>query len=77
MYAGCHDDLACIGVNNCDSTEPFMMFMMVPTCDLERSYAFGRVFFGKIMIMGSNFVPGKKEDLYLNSIQVIIIPSSG
>ncbi len=48
---------------------------MVPTTDKGRFYAFGRVFSGvvqtgqKARIMGPNYVPGKKEDLYVKSIQ--------
>ena len=48
---------------------------MVPTVDKGRFYAFGRVFSGKVAtglkvrIMGPNYVPGKKEDLYNKSIQ--------
>ena len=43
------------------------------------SYAFGRVFSGKVAtgakvrIMGPNYVPGKKEDLFLKSIQRTIL----
>merc|ERR1712071_672455 len=74
LYEGPHDDLACMGIKNCDSTAPLMMYVskMVPTSDKGRFYAFGRVFSGKIAtgmkarIMGPNFVPGKKEDLYEN-----------
>lgn len=46
---------------------------------LGRFYAFGRVFSGriatgqKVRIMGPNFVPGKKEDLYEKSIQRTIL----
>ena len=55
-----------------------MMYIskMVPTSDKGRFYAFGRVFSGKIStglkarIMGPNYVPGKKDDLYEKSIQV-------
>ena len=42
---------------------------MMPTSDKGRFYAFGRVFSGvvstglKVQIMGSNYTPGKKEDL--------------
>ena len=54
-----------------------MMYIskMVPTTDKGRFYAFGRVFSGtvatglKARIMGPNFVPGKKEDLYVKPIQ--------
>lgn len=54
-----------------------MMYIskMVPTTDKGRFYAFGRVFSGsvstglKVRIMGPNYTPGKKEDLYLKPIQ--------
>merc|ERR1712123_138178 len=81
LYEGPHDDLACMGIKNCDSTAPLMMYIskMVPTSDKGRFYAFGRVFSGKIAtgqkvrIMGPNFTPGKKEDLYEKSIQRTIL----
>jgi len=64
-------------VKNCDPQGPLMMYVskMVPTSDKGRFFAFGRVFSGivstgmKARIMGPNFVPGKKEDLYVKSIQ--------
>ena len=52
---------------------------MVPTVDKGRFYAFGRVFSGivetgqKVRIMGPNYVPGKKEDLYNKSIQRLVV----
>lgn len=55
---------------------------MVPTSDKGRFYAFGRVFSGsvstglKVRIMGPNFVPGKKEDLYLKPIQRYVSTSA-
>ena len=56
-----------------------MMYIskMVPTSDKGRFYAFGRVFSGKIAtgmkarIMGPNYTPGSKQDLYEKSIQVL------
>lgn len=51
---------------------------MVPTNDKGRFYAFGRVFSGsvstglKVRIMGPNYVPGKKDDLYLKPIQRLV-----
>ena len=68
-----------MGIKICDSDTPIMMYIskMVPNSDKGRFYAFGRVFSGKIAtgmkarIMGPNFVPGKKEDLYEKSFQVI------
>lgn len=52
---------------------------MVPTSDRGRFYAFGRVFSGtvstgqKVRIMGPNYTPGKREDLYEKSIQRTIL----
>ena len=65
------------GVKNCDPKAPLMMYIskMVPTTDKGRFYAFGRVFSGcvstgqRVRIMGPNFTPGKKEDLYCKPIQ--------
>merc|ERR1711876_167973 len=72
LYEGPPDDVACMGIKNCDPEAPLMMYVskMVPTSDKGRFYAFGRVFSGKIAtgqkarIMGPNFVPGQKTDLY-------------
>merc|ERR1712142_423744 len=72
-----------MGIKNCDTEAPLMMYIskMVPTSDKGRFYAFGRVFSGKIgtgmktRIMGPNYVPGKKEDLYEKSIQRSITTS--
>ena len=71
LYEGPQDDLACIGIKNCDSDGPLRMYIskLVPTSDKERFSTFGRVFSGKI---ANNFVPGKKEDFYEESIQVIM-----
>jgi len=81
LYEGPADDQACVAMQNCDPTGPLMMYIskMVPTSDKGRFYAFGRVFSGKIAtgqkvrIMGPNFNPGKKEDLYEKSIQRTIL----
>merc|ERR1711876_97007 len=81
LYEGPHDDAACVAMTNCDPSGPLMMYIskMVPTSDKGRFYAFGRVFSGKIAtgqkvrIMGPNFTPGKKEDLYEKSIQRTIL----
>jgi elongation factor 2 len=58
-----------------------MMYVskMVPTSDKGRFYAFGRVYSGtiatgmKVRIMGPNYVQGKKDDLYLKSIQRTVL----
>jgi len=85
LYEGPNDDEACLGIKNCDTEAPLMMYIskMVPTSDKGRFYAFGRVFSGKIgtgmktRIMGPNYVPGKKEDLYEKSIQRSILMMGG
>jgi len=81
LYEGPHDDAAALGIKNCDSDAPLMMYIskMVPTSDKGRFYAFGRVFSGtcdtkeKVRIMGPNFVFGKKDDLNIKSIQRTIL----
>jgi len=81
LYEGPADDEACISMKNCDENGPLMMYVskMVPTSDRGRFYAFGRVFGGtvktgqKVRIMGPNYIPGKKEDLYLKNIQRTIL----
>jgi len=85
LYEGPHDDLACMGIKNCDPEAPLMMYVskMVPTSDKGRFYAFGRVFSGKVAtgqkarIMGPNFVPGHKSDLYEKSIQRTVLMMGG
>jgi len=81
LYEGPHDDLCATGIKNCDPKGELMMYIskMVPTSDKGRFFAFGRVFSGtvgtgqKVRIMGPNFTPGKKEDLYEKSIQRTIL----
>uniref|UniRef100_A0A6Q2X0E5 Tr-type G domain-containing protein n=1 Tax=Esox lucius TaxID=8010 RepID=A0A6Q2X0E5_ESOLU len=81
LYEGPGDDEAAMGIKNCDPKAPLMMYIskMVPTTDKGRFYAFGRVFSGcvssgqKVRIMGPNFTPGKKDDLYLKPIQRTIL----
>lgn len=81
LYEGPHDDEAAVAVKNCDPDGPLMMYIskMVPTSDKGRFYAFGRVFSGRVAtgqkcrIMGPNYVPGKKEDLYEKAIQRTIL----
>merc|ERR1712121_187808 len=81
LYEGPNDDEAAIAMKNCDVNGPLMMYIskMVPTSDKGRFYAFGRIFSGavstgqKVRIMGPNFTPGKKEDLYLKAIQRTIL----
>lgn len=81
LYEGPHDDEACMGMKACNPEAVLMMYVskMVPTSDKGRFYAFGRVYSGtvktgmKVRIMGPNYVPGKKEDLFLKSIQRTVL----
>jgi len=81
LYEGPADDEAALGIKNCDPEGPLMMYVskMVPSSDKGRFYAFGRVYSGKVAtgmkarIMGPNFVPGKKDDLYNKNIQRTIL----
>jgi len=81
LYEGPEDDECAVAMRNCDSSGPLMMYVskMVPTSDKGRFYAFGRVFSGtiatgqKVRIMGPNYVPGKKTDLWVKNIQRTII----
>ncbi|KTF92514.1 hypothetical protein cypCar_00005413 [Cyprinus carpio] len=64
------------GIKNCDPEGPLMMYIskMVPTSDKGHFYASGGVSTGlKVHIMGPNFTPGKKEDIYLKPIQRTIL----
>jgi elongation factor 2 len=81
LYEGPKDDEACMGMKACDPKGKLMMYVskMVPTSDKGRFYAFGRVYSGtiatgmKVRIMGPNYVPGKKDDLFIKSIQRTIL----
>jgi elongation factor 2 len=81
LYEGPQDDAAAVGIKNCDPKGELMMYIskMVPTSDKGRFYAFGRVFSGivrtglRCRIMGPNFVPGSKTDLYVKQIQRTIL----
>ncbi|KAK2740547.1 Elongation factor 2 [Myotisia sp. PD_48] len=81
LYEGPADDEACIGIRDCDASAPLMLYVskMVPTSDKGRFYAFGRVFAGtvrsglKVRIQGPNYIPGKKDDLFIKAIQRTIL----
>lgn len=81
LYEGPPDDECCMGIKNCDPNAPLMLYVskMVPTSDKGRFYAFGRVFSGtvrsglKVRIQGPNYIPGKKEDLFVKAIQRTIL----
>mmetsp|Transcript_7094 Transcript_7094/g.10920 ORF Transcript_7094/g.10920 Transcript_7094/m.10920 type:complete len:876 (-) Transcript_7094:96-2723(-) len=83
LYDGPLDDEAAEAIRTCDTSPnaPLMMYVskMVPTSDRGRFYGFGRVFSGKIAtgqrvrIMGPNYVPGKKTELWVKNIQRTLI----
>jgi len=82
LYDGPLDDEAATAIRTCDTSEtaPLMMYIskMIPGAD-NRFTAFGRVFSGKIgtgqkvRILGPNYQPGKKNDLFIKSIQRVVI----
>merc|ERR1712195_86922 len=81
LYEGPLDDAAAIGIRDCDKNGPLILYIskMIPTPDNARFIAFGRVFSGtvktgmKARIMGPNYLPGKKEDLFCKNIQRTMI----
>lgn len=81
LYEGPMDDESAIGIRDCDPKGPLVLYVskMVPTSDKGRFYAFGRVFSGtvrsgpKIRIQGPNYLPGKKEDLFVKSVQRTVL----
>jgi len=83
LYDGPLDDKTATAIRECDTSvgAPLCMYIskMVPTSDKGRFYAFGRVFSGtiatgqKVRIMGPNYVPGKKTELWIKNIQRTVI----
>ncbi|KAG8479547.1 hypothetical protein CXB51_029160 [Gossypium anomalum] len=81
LYEGPLDDIYANAIRNCDPEGPLMLYVskMIPASDKGRFFAFGRVFSGKVAtgmkvrIMGPNYVPGEKKDLYVKSVQRTVI----
>ena len=81
LYEGPIDDECGQGIKNCDKNAPLMLYIskMVPTSDKGRFYAFGRVFSGtirtgqKVRIMGPNYKPGSKSDLFVKNVQRTVL----
>ncbi|KDO47268.1 hypothetical protein CISIN_1g003169mg [Citrus sinensis] len=81
LYEGPLDDAYANAIRNCDPEGPLMLYVskMIPASDKGRFFAFGRVFSGKVAtglkvrIMGPNYVPGEKKDLYVKSVQRTVI----
>lgn len=85
LYEGPMNDECAIAIRDCDSTGPLMLYVskMVPARDGGRFYAFGRVFSGsvstgqKVRVQGPDYVPGRKTDLFLTSIQRTVLMMGG
>jgi elongation factor 2 len=81
LYEGPLDDDCATAMRTCDPRGPLMMYVskMIPTSDYSRFFAFGRVFSGtigtgqRVRIMGPNFKPGLREDLYEKAIQKTVL----
>jgi elongation factor 2 len=81
LYEGPMDDEAATAIRNCDAEGPLMLYVskMVPSSDKGRFYGFGRVFAGtvrtgqKVRILGPNYQVGKKDDLFVKSIQRTVL----
>ncbi|KAK9937516.1 hypothetical protein M0R45_014298 [Rubus argutus] len=81
LYEGPLDDQYANAIRNCDPEGPLMLYVskMIPASDKGRFFAFGRVFAGrvqtglKVRIMGPNYVPGEKKDLYVKNVQRTVI----
>ena len=81
LYEGPLDDKYAEAIRQCDASGPLMLYIskMIPTADKGRFLAFGRVFSGtvqtgqKVRIMGPNYVPGDKKDLYIKAIQRTVL----
>lgn len=81
LYEGPLDDKYANSISNCDPDGPLVMYVskMIPTSDKGRFYAFGRVFSGRILtghkvrIMGANYVPNEKKDLFTKSVQRTVL----
>jgi len=77
LYSGDLEDPICDSIRNCDPNGPLAMYVskMVPTSEKGRFIAFGRVFAGtvgtgqQVRILGPDYTPGKKRDLYVKKIQ--------
>ena len=75
LYEGPQDDECARGIRECDPNGPLMIYIskIVPG-EKGRFYSFGRVFSGtvtaghKVRIMGPEYRPDSKNDLYIKSV---------
>eukprot|EP00184_Porphyridium_aerugineum_P004122 CAMPEP_0184695842 /NCGR_PEP_ID=MMETSP0313-20130426/3346_1 /TAXON_ID=2792 /ORGANISM="Porphyridium aerugineum, Strain SAG 1380-2" /LENGTH=842 /DNA_ID=CAMNT_0027154369 /DNA_START=119 /DNA_END=2647 /DNA_ORIENTATION=- len=81
LYQGLMDDVAATAIRNCDPGGPLMIYVskLMPQTDTGRFIAFGRVFSGTaktaghVRVMGSNYVPGEKLDLYVGNLKQLLL----
>lgn len=81
LYEGEKDDACAVAIRDCDINGPLMMYIskMIPSTDKGRFYAYGRVFSGKattgqkVRMIGPNYKPGKKIDVYHGNIQRTVL----
>merc|ERR1719219_1939319 len=81
LYSGPLDDPTAEAIRKCDQKADLAMYVskMVPTSEKGRFIAFGRVFAGTVStgqtvrIMGPEYVPGKKRDLFVKKIQRTVL----
>ncbi|CAF4646780.1 unnamed protein product [Rotaria sp. Silwood1] len=81
LYAGPHNDDVFLSIQSCNSNGPLMIYIskIIPTLNKSHYYAFGRVFSGivksneHVRLLGPNYIPGKREDLYIKNIQRIVV----
>lgn len=79
LYEGPMDDQYANAIRNCDPEGPLMLYVSKMIPEKGRFLAFGRVFAGrvatgmKVRIMGANYVPGQKADLYTKTVQRTVI----
>lgn len=77
LYEGPMDDESAVAIRNCNAEGPLVVYIskIVPTSEKDHFYALGRVFSGtvkhgmRIRIQGPKYLPGKKQDLFVDSIQ--------
>jgi len=81
LYSGPMDDECATAIRNCDTTGPLMLYIskMVPTSEKGRFFAYGRVYAGivktgqTVRILGPDYVPGKKTDLFVKKVQRTVL----
>jgi len=81
LYEGPADDECAKAIRDCDQEGPLMMYIskQVPTSDKGRFFSYGRVFSGKVStglkvrMLGSNFKPGSKLDVYEGNVQRTVL----